>query len=315
MKQKAESVTWFSLALAAAVCLVAGQPALAGGKMSVLEGLVRTAIEEGRGELKAGTKLAEDARLLRGGEELFENAARQHEALLRSVGRIAELDEPTLAKRLTQLTARADSETVQTLAQMSMAERRFVVEAAETAGTLSRKFPNEASEMVRRLGPEGLSYTRVYGAEVAEVVLKEGPESIGVIRKGGRGAWAFFTDSVLPHKKKLAAAGVLAAFLASPDKFVDVTGRVTDYAVREFARAGVELASSLPSAVTGGIQVGVDRVLDRWGMNYAPLRWSAVAFLLVLAATATMRLVGWPVRSLFWPFKFAARLVRGSTSS
>src|SRR5262245_6723970 len=75
---------WLSPVLAVVACLVAGQPALAGGKMSVLEGLVRTAIEEGRGELRAGTKLAEDARLLRGGEELFENATRQHEMLLRN---------------------------------------------------------------------------------------------------------------------------------------------------------------------------------------------------------------------------------------
>jgi hypothetical protein len=309
----AGSVGWSSLALAAIACLVVGQPAFA-GKMSVLEGLVRTAIEDGRGELKAGTKLAEEARLLRGGEELFENAARQHELLLRAAGRIKDLDEPALAKRLTQLTVRADSETVQTLAQMSMAERRFVVEAAETAGTLSRKFPNEAAEMVRHLGPEGLSYTRVYGPEVAEVVLKEGPESLGVIRKGGRGAWTFFKESVLPHKKKLAAAGVLAAFLVNPDKFVDMAGRATDYAVREFARAGVELASTLPGSVSGGIQAGVDRVLDRWGMNYAPLRWSAVALLLVVAAAAIMRLVGWPVRTLFWPFKFAVHLVRGSST-
>jgi hypothetical protein len=281
--------------------------------MSVLEGLVRAAIEEGRGELKAGAKVAEEARLLRGGEELFENAARQHELLLRAAGRIAELDEPALGKRITQLAARADSETAHTLAQMSIAERRFVVEAAETAGTLSRKFPNEAAEMVRRLGPEGLSYTRVYGENVAEVVLKEGPESLGVIRKGGRGAWTFFNESVLPHKKKLAAAGVLAAFLASPDKFVDMAGRATDFAVREFARAGVELASGLPNSVAGGINAGVDRVLDRWGLNYAPLRWTAVAFLLLVAAAAAMRIVGWPVRMLFWPVTFAVRRLRGAT--
>jgi hypothetical protein len=280
--------------------------------MSVLEGLVRAAMEESRAELKVGVKLAEEARLMRGGEELFESAARQHELLLRAAGRVAELDEPGLAKRVTQLAARTDSVTARALAGMSGAERRFVVEAAETAGTLSRRFPSEAAEMVRRLGPEGLSYARVYGDDVAEVVLKEGPEALGVLRKGGRGAWAFFNESVLPHKKKLVAAGVFAAFLANPDKFVDMAGQATDYAVREFARAGVELASTLPGSVIGGIGAGVDRVLDRVGMNYAPLRWTAVGFFLLIAAAAAVRLVGWPLRTLAWPVTVAFRRLRGS---
>jgi hypothetical protein len=291
------------------MALALAQPAFA-GKMSVVEGLVRVAMEEGRGA-KVGAKLTEDARLLRGTEELFENAAKQHDQLLRTAGRIAKLDEQALAGRLTEWTARADSETVQTLAQMSAAERRFVVEAAETAGTLSRKFPNDATEMVRQLGLEGLSYTRVYGDEVAQVVLREGPESLGVLRKGGRGAWTFFNETVLPHKKKLAAAGVLAAFLASPDQFVDMAGRATDYALREFARAGVELASTLPGAVAGGVHLGVDQVLDRWGLNYAPLRWSAVATLLSVATVACMRLLGLPLATLIWPFRVAVRRLRG----
>lgn len=283
------------------------------GKMTVLEGVIRAAIEDGRGELKAGVKLAEEARLVRGSEELFENAARQHETLLRAAGRFAELDETALTRKLAQLTARTDSETARTLAQMSTAERRFVVEAAETAGTLSRKFPNEASEMVRRLGPEGLSYVRVYGDDVAEVVLREGPESLGVIRKGGRGAWTFFNESVLPHKKKLIAAGVLAAFLANPDKFVDMAGQATDYAVREFARAGVELASVVPSSVANGIDAGVDKVLSRWGVNYGPVRWTIVGFLLLASAAAVMKLVGWPFRVLTWPVAFATRRIRRSS--
>jgi hypothetical protein len=308
---KTHTIPWRAWILAAFVTSALGAPAYA-GKMTVLEGLVRAAMEEGRGELKAGTRIAAEARLMRGGEEIFENAARQHEMLLRAAGRFAELDEPALAKRITQLSVRADSETVRTLAQMSGAERRFVVEAAETAGSLTRKFPNEAVEMVERLGPEGLSYARVYGDSVAEVVLKEGPESLGVIRKGGRGAWTFFNETVLPNKGKLAAAGVLAAFLASPDKFVDMAGRATDYAVREFARAGVQLASEVPGSVANGIHEGVDRVLDRWGMNYAPLRWSAVVVLIATACVAGLRIIGWPIRTLAWPVTFALRRLRRS---
>src|SRR4029077_16390739 len=123
-------------------------------------------------------------------------------------------------------------------------EKRLVVEMGETAQQLARRYPREAETMVRRLGPDGLTAVRVFGDDVAEVLVKEGPESLGVLRKAGRGGWSFFTTQVLPHKKKLAAAGVLAAFLANPDKFVDYAGQATEYAVREFAKAGVQLAGA-----------------------------------------------------------------------
>jgi hypothetical protein len=282
-------------------------------KLGALEGLVKAVVEESQAEMRVVARTAaQDARLLRGGEEVFESAARRHEMLVRAAGRMAELDESAVAKRLAQVSARADSETARTLANMSVAERHFVVEAAETAGDLCRKYPADAGEMIRKLGPEGLSYTRVYGDDVAEVVLKEGPESLGVLRKGGRGAWTFFKETVLPNKKKLAAAGVLAAFLANPDKFVDMAGRATDYAVSEFARAGVELASEVPGALVAGLDSGASSVLNRLGMNYAPVRWTTVGLLLLIAAGAAMRLVGWPLRTLAWPVTFAVRRLRRS---
>lgn len=306
------SRSWLAAPLALALAILPAAPAWA-GKMSALEGLVRAAVEDSRGELRAVARTAEqEARLLRGSEELFETAARRHEMLVRAAGRVAELDEQALAKRLAQLSARADSETARTLASMSVAERHFVVEAAETAGDLCRKYPGQATEMIRKLGPEGLSYARVYGDDVAEVVLKEGPESLGVLRKGGRGAWTFFKETVLPNKKKLVAAGVLAAFLANPDEFVDMAGRATDYAVREFARAGVELASEMPGALVAGLDTGASNVLGRLGMNYAPVRWATVALLLLIATGAAMRLVGWPLRTLAWPVTFAVRRLRRS---
>src|SRR5581483_11198670 len=104
----------------------------------------------------------------------------------------------------------------------------------ETAQRLARRYPDQAETMIRKLGTEGLSAVRVFGDAVAETLVKEGPESLGVLRKTGRGGWSFFTHEVLPHKKKLAAAGVLALFLANPEKFVDYAGKATDYAVREF---------------------------------------------------------------------------------
>ena len=303
---------WLAAALALAFAILPAAPVRA-DKLGALEGLVKAVVEDSRVELRAVARTAEqEARLLRGGEELFETTARRHELLVRAAGRVAELDESAVAKRLAQLSARADSETARTLATMSVAERHFVVEAAETAGDLCRKYPAQASEMIRKLGPEGLSYARVYGDDVAEVVLKEGPESLGVLRKGGRGAWTFFKDTVLPNKKKLVAAGVLAAFLANPDKFVDMAGRATDYAVSEFARAGVELASEVPGALVAGLDSGASSVLDRLGMNYAPVRWTTVALFLLIATGAAMRLVGWPLRTLAWPVTFAVRRLRRS---
>ncbi len=106
----------------------------------------------------------------------------------------------------------------------------------ETAQTLARRYPGEAEPMIRKLGVEGMTAVRVYGADVAQVIAREGPETIGVLRKTGRGGWGFFTDTVLPHKKKLAAAGVLALFLANPEQFVDTAGkrhRVRRRAVRQ----------------------------------------------------------------------------------
>jgi hypothetical protein len=292
-----------------AISVFTSAPAYA-GKMSALEGLVRAVMEDSRAEAKAGAKIAGEAHLLRGGEELFENAARQHELMLRTAGRMAELDERAIAKRLAKLAVPANSEAVRALEALSVPERHFVVEAAETAGALCRKYPGQATSMIRQLGPEGLSYVRVYGDDVAQIVLKEGPESLGVLRKGGRAAWGFFKEDVLPHKKKLIAAGVLAAFLANPDQFVDMAGRATDYAVREFARAGVELASVVPGAVSQGVHAGVSSTLDRWGLNYGPVRWTAFSLALLIAAAAGLRLIGRPLRTLALPLTLVVRRLR-----
>ena len=126
--------------------------------------------------------------------------------------------------------------------------------------------------MVRRLGPDGLTAVRVFGDDVAEVMVKEGPESLNVLRKTGKGGWSFFTQHVLPNKKKLAAAGVLAAFLADPDKFVDYAGQATEFAAREFARAGITLAS----AVGGGVARGLESSLGEALASMASTRPSSV---------------------------------------
>ena len=146
----------------------------------------------------------------------------------------------------------------------------------ETAQRLARRYPGQAETMIRTLGTEGLTATRVFGDDVAEVIVKEGPESLGVLRKTGRGGWSFFTREVLPHKKKLAAAGVLAAFMANPEKFVDYAGKATEYAVREFAKAGVQLAGAVGGGAARGLEASIGALLASYGLDVAAaaLRWA-----------------------------------------
>ena len=89
---------------------------------------------------------------------------------------------------------------------------------------------------------------------------RKGPRAWACSARPAGGAGRSSPEQVLPHKKKLAAAGVLAAFLADPDKFVDYAGQATEYAVREFARAGIQLAWPSAAACAAG-----PRSVDRRG--------------------------------------------------
>ena len=174
--------------------------------------------------------------------------------LARAGRRIEHPSEALLQSRFSRLLGH-DPQALRSFAALEPAEKRLVVEMGEAARRLAERYPEQAETMVRKLGPEGLSAVRVFGDDVAEVVVKEGPESLNVLRKTGRGGWSFFTQQVLPHKKKLLAAGVLAAFLADPDRFVDYAGQATEFAVREFARAGITLAAAAGNGAARGLGV------------------------------------------------------------
>src|SRR4029077_1473313 len=174
-------------------------------------------------------------------------------------------------------------------------EKRLVVEMGETAQQLARRYPREAETMVRRLGPDGLTAVRVFGDDVAEVLVKEGPESLGVLRKAGRGGWSFFTTQVLPHKKKLAAAGVLAAFLANPEKFVDYAGQATEFAVREFAKAGIQLASAVGGGAVRGLENTIGEALASYGLDFAWLRYIGMGLAGFVVVLSLMVIVGLPI--------------------
>jgi hypothetical protein len=145
---------------------------------------------------------------------------------------------------------------------------------------------------------------------VAEVLVKEGPESLGVLRKTGRGGWEFFTNQVLPHKKKLLAAGVLAAFLADPEKFVDYTGKATEFAVREFARAGVQLAGAIGGGAARGLEDSVAQALGSYGLDFAILRYAGMGLAGLVVVLSAMVIVGVPVRWVFRPLTWPVRLFR-----
>jgi hypothetical protein len=204
-----------------------------------------------------------------------------------------------------------DPHTLRTFAALEPAEKRLVVELGETAQILARRYPGEAETMVRRLGPEGLAAVRVFGDEIAETLVKEGPESLGILRKTGRGGWSFFTRQVLPHKKKLAAAGVLAAFLANPEKFVDYAGKATEFAAREFGRAGVQLASALGGGAARGLDATIGQTLAAHGLDAPVVRYLGIALAGLVVVLSLLVIIGLPLRWFFRPFGWLIRSTVG----
>ncbi len=161
--------------------------------------------------------------------------------------------------------------------------------------------------MIRKLGPEGMAAARLYGPGAAEIIAKEGPETLGVLRKTGKGGWNFFTNSVLPHKKKLIAAGVFAVFLANPDRFVDTAGKATQYAVEQFAKAGIRLAGAVGGGAAQGATNAFMHFLSDRGLSpflarsVGMLCAGAVAvFALCVALGIPLRRLGRAISPLSW---------------
>ncbi len=285
------------------------------GKLSWLDDVVQDVMLEA----KAGGK-----RLVRGGDgartelragrlflksqadEGLESLVRGSEELAKAGRRFEQPSEALLKARFSRL-LKQDPRVLRTFEALAPAEKRLVVELGESAQILARRYPANAEAMVRRLGPEGLSAIRVFGDDVAEVIVKEGPESLSVLRKAGRGGWSFFTKTVLPNKKKLAAAGVLAAFLANPEKFVDYAGRATEFAVREFSRAGIQLASAAGLGAARGLETSIAETLSAYGLDFPVLRWLGMGLAGIVAAGALLIVLGLPVRWLLRPFAMIFR--------
>jgi hypothetical protein len=304
-----------SARLIAILMLVLVVPSVANaGKLSWLDDLVQEVILEAKAGGKSVVRGSDGARTeIRGvgrlfvtheADETLEQLVRRSDELARAGRRIEQPTEALLQARFSRL-LKQEPQTLRAFEALQPAEKRLVVELGETAQILARRYPHEAETMVRRLGPEGLTAVRVFGDDVAEVLAKEGPESLGILRKTGRGGWSFFASQVLPHKKKLAAAGVLAAFMANPEKFVDYAGKATEFAVREFANAGIQLASAVGGGAARGLDSSIGRTLAAYGLDFPVFRYLGMGLAGLAVVLSFLVVVGLPIRWMFRPFGWA----------
>ncbi len=287
--------------------LVATSSPARAGSVSWLDDVVRQVVRDAERGSKVearsvGRLFAHQA------DESLESLARRSDDLARAGGKLDEPAEAVLRTRFNRL-VQPDPEMARTFARLTPVEKRLVVEMSETAQRLARRYPGQADTMIRKLGVEGMSAVRAYGDDVAEVIIHEGPQSISVLRKTGRPGWSFFTNSVLPHKKKLIAAGVFALYLANPDKFVDTAGRATQYAVEQFANAGIQLAGAVGSGARAGVESAVGGLLAAWGVDSGPLRWLVMALAIFSAMLALLVLLGLPIRWALRPVTWPVRML------
>ncbi len=314
----------FALPAAVLSMLCITAPAVAGGRVAQLEEIVRKILREAEVESRTeaknslGAAAGHAGALSRGGRLLereadmsLETLAHRAEVFGRAVPVASTSTEAVLSSRFASL-MRHDPAAARAFANLAPAERRLVVEVGEAAQRLARRYPDEAESMIRALGAEGLAATRVFGDEVAPILTREGPECLGVLRKTGSAGWSFLTTEVLPHKKKLAAAGVLAAFYANPDLFVDYAGRATEYAAREFGKAGIVLATAAGTGLTQGLEASAGALLASYGLNNAVGRLILTGSAVLAALVATLTLLGLPMRIFTRPLLGPLRLLKRS---
>lgn len=276
-------------------------PAARADRLAWLDGVLRGVVRQTREELGAAARPIDEA-LVRSSSDL-DTIAREADGWGRASLRSSDLSDETRFARLVG----PDQDALRTFRQLSSSEKRLVTRLGEAARMVTRRHPERAEQMIRSLGPEGLSAVRAYGDDVAEVIVREGPDSINVLRKTGRPGWRFYTDVVLNHKAKLAAAGVLAAFLANPDQFIDSAGKITDFAVEQFARAGVDLAGAMGQGAARGLDRAMGGILARFGLDSSPIRLIATLGVGLIAVLSFMVLLGLPLRLLFRPFTWPIR--------
>jgi hypothetical protein len=310
-----------ALQLVLTCVLFAGPRSAHAGKLSWLDDVIREVIAEtragGKSLIKGGKapnmELRSAGRLFAAhpADEGMEQLIKRSDELGRVSRRIDRPSEAVLRSRFSRLLEH-DPQALRAFAALEPAEKRLVVELGEAAQRLAQRYPEQAETMVRQLGPEGLAAVRVFGDNVAQVMVKEGPESLNVLRKTGRNGWTFFVEQVLPHKKKLAAAGVLTAFLINPDRFVDYAGQATELAAREFAKAGITLAAAAGHGAASGIESSISQTLAAHGLDQPAFRFAGMALASLVAVGSLLVIVGIPIRLMLRPFTWPIRLFASS---
>ena len=291
------------------ILLAAPRPASA-SKVGWMDDVVRRVLKSSDPDLaRAGRS---SGRLFgSSGDESLAALARQSDEIAQAGRPIDEATEAALEGRFAKLMD-ADPEMTAAFRALEPTEKRLVLRMGEAAERLARRYPNNADEMVRSLGVEGMTAVRVYGDDVAGVIAREGPESINVLRKAGRPGWKFYVGPVLRHKKKLAAAGVLGLFLANPERFIDSAGRITEFAVEKFAEAGIQLAGAIGSGAARGLE---NSFAERLGLGGSAARIAAIVAAGTAAVLAVAVLIGLPIRWLTMPFRLVGRGLRATVRS
>jgi hypothetical protein len=191
--------------------------------------------------------------------------------------------------------------------------------------------PDEALALVQHLDAAGLAQARTYGdfvvdgahwlqsgevlesladrklsAEEAAAVaktlgLRSLPETIpaekttqlwkAAVRKSGEGVGRFWREYIVPHKGKWLAAGLLASYLAMPEKFHDALGNLTEYGTRKLTELGASVALGAGRGVVNG-------PIDAIKKHYAADPGGTVASLMLIALLLVLAVP--PARWLLW---------------
>lgn len=299
----------------ALLLLFVALPQVEAGSLSWLDEMIQASVRQADPKLasqRTSKLFAREVSEL--GDDALGVIARRSQELARSARRSDETVDALTEARFQKLVA-SDETLARDFARLAPAEKQVVVQMGEAAQSLARRFPGRADSMIRSMGADGLSAVAVYGDDVAEVLAAEGAQSVNVLRRTGRPGWKFFTETVLPNKQKLAAAGLLTAFIAAPEEFVDMAGQATDYAVRQFASAGIQLATAVGGGAVAGLESAVGTWLEQQGLNFALARYSGMLLAGWVVFSSALVIIGMPgrvatapVRMLLWPVR---RVLRG----
>ena len=136
---------------------------------------------------------------------------------------------------------------------LTLVQKITLVELA-VVGQKIIKQHSDGVNIIRKLGKDGLLQARVHGDDVIDAVKFMGPKYKDVIRKTGHGSVVFYKKYIKPYKKRLIGTGLLALYLANPEKFHDISGNLTQLAVSELVKVGIEVSSAVPRGIWYGLK-------------------------------------------------------------